>query len=146
MHENVNVKKCIKISKIRLKGNFYSFVFKSQSYAQVVEIFVQTCVCVSATFRNSACVVFKTLKNIYCSLNPHRCASHVSIFMRHIHGFASLSLDLERHTRHWHFRLQIGGASIYLLLCFLHNSKLSSWASVFYTLCLVWIPLTYLVW
>ena len=35
-------------------GNFYSFTFKSQNFAQVVEHFAQTFVCVSAAFRNSA--------------------------------------------------------------------------------------------
>ena len=48
-------KNCVKISQTRLKDIlFYIFAFKSQMYAQVVENFVQTCVWVSATFRNSA--------------------------------------------------------------------------------------------
>ena len=34
-------------------------MFKSQNFAQVVDNFAQTCICVSATFRNSACHIPK---------------------------------------------------------------------------------------
>ena len=47
---NKTKKKCIKIIK---KGYFYSFAFKSKNFAKVVGNFAQTCVCVSAAFRNS---------------------------------------------------------------------------------------------
>ena len=35
------------------RGHFYSSAFKNQNFAQVVDNFAQTCVCVSAAFRNS---------------------------------------------------------------------------------------------
>ena len=61
MHENVperpeNTEIVCKISKIRLKEVIvHRFLFKNQSFAKVVENFAQTCICVSAAFRNSVC-------------------------------------------------------------------------------------------
>ena len=47
-------KKCALINKITLKEVIFDiFLFKSQNFAQVVESFVQTYVCVSVAFRNS---------------------------------------------------------------------------------------------
>ena len=51
-------KKCVKI---RFKEViFYSIAFKSQDFAQV-EYFAHTCVCVSATFRNSDNIMTPTI-------------------------------------------------------------------------------------
>ena len=46
-------KSALKSVKSGYIGNFVSSAFKSQNFAQVVDNFAQTCVCVSATFRNS---------------------------------------------------------------------------------------------
>ena len=42
------------------RGHFYSSAFKIQNFAQFVENVAQTCVCVSATFRNSGGRVQRT--------------------------------------------------------------------------------------
>ena len=49
---------CVKISKPVKRGNLYSFAFRSQNFAEVVENFAQMCVCVSATFRKSVSEAF----------------------------------------------------------------------------------------
>ena len=62
-------KKCVNQSNQVKSGNSYSFVFKSQNFAKVVENFAQTCVCVSAAFRNSANILIK----------QHTCLEHISL-------------------------------------------------------------------
>ena len=58
-------KKCVKISEIWLKvAIFTMFAFKTQNFAQVVEIFAHTCI-----FRNSVVRVYmRTLLFIHCFL------------------------------------------------------------------------------
>ena len=60
-------------------GNFYSFAFKSQNFAQVVEKFVQTCVCVSSVFmllfHNIDLLLVQRIKFLqFCIQKPEFCA------------------------------------------------------------------------
>ena len=60
--------------KVRLKEViFYSFAFKSQKFAQVVEHFAQTCVCMSAVFRNSVIVVVLVHVSTHVDIYDHAC-------------------------------------------------------------------------
>ena len=71
---------CVKIIKIRLKEViFYSFAFQIQNFAQFVENFAKTCICVSATFRNSA---KKILKNSSINLKIKWSMTILSLFLK----------------------------------------------------------------
>ena len=68
-----------------IKSSFYSFAFKNQNFTQIVEIFAQTGVCVSTTFRNSGSALCSvSLRGtgpytIFCSHNiEHRCSTRLN--------------------------------------------------------------------